>query len=83
MNNVYSVAPHINPVKLGLHGLLTEPIWLIVFVLMWYVWDTLGLIFQYRKSIGVLVLYSNNDFMHLLFTACLVPERVSEGSSRL
>ena len=31
----YVLAPmHVNPVKLCLHGLLTEPIWLIVFVLI-------------------------------------------------
>ncbi len=28
----YILTSHIDPIKLGLHGLLTEPIWIVVFV---------------------------------------------------
>ncbi len=32
------LVPHINLIKLGLRGLLTEPIWPFAFVSIWYVW---------------------------------------------
>ena len=34
----YVLAPHIDLIKLGLDGLLTEPIWPVVLVLIWYAW---------------------------------------------
>ena len=34
----YVLAPHMDLIKLGLPGLLPEPIWTFVFVLIWYVW---------------------------------------------
>ena len=55
---------HIDLTKLGLRGLLTEPIWTFVFVLIWYVWPGKGWVLSFnRNTITALVLYSNLDFV--------------------